>query len=302
MSRPLRIAIAGGLYHATSRGNRREKIYWDDADRQTWLDVVGKVCSRNLWRVHAWCQMSNHYHLVVETPEANLAQGMRLLNGVYTQRTNKRHKRCGHIFQGRYHAVLIERHTHLLELSRYVVLNPVRAGILRDPADWPWSSYAAMLGNATAPSWFLTQWLLAQFGTAQSEAVQRYKNFVLAGINTSPLCVPELLPSAAGTSEFVVAALALGRKSADGTDLTEVPRAYRRPPTPTLPELQARYTNRDAAIAQAYATGGYSMREIGLYFGLHRTTVAKTVRSFESQRVTEMAAVSQVETDRQVST
>jgi REP element-mobilizing transposase RayT len=100
MSRPLRIELAGGLYHVTSRGDRREAIYRDDQDRTNWLDVLGEVCSRFNWRCHAWCGMTNHYHFVVETPDANLSKGMRQLNGVYTQMTNRRHGLVGHLFQG----------------------------------------------------------------------------------------------------------------------------------------------------------------------------------------------------------
>lgn len=100
MARPLRIELAGGLYHVTSRGDRREDIYFSDADRQWWLNILGEACQHFNWRCHAWCQMSNHYHLVVETPEANLARGMRQLNGVYTQYTNRTHQRVGHVFKG----------------------------------------------------------------------------------------------------------------------------------------------------------------------------------------------------------
>ena len=130
MARPLRLELAGGLYHVTSRGDGREDIYLSDADRETWLSVLGHVCARFNWRCHAWCQMSNHYHLVIETPEANLAKGMRQLNGVYTQRFNRTHGRVGHVFQGRYKAILVERDSYLLELVRYVVLSPLRAGMI----------------------------------------------------------------------------------------------------------------------------------------------------------------------------
>jgi len=140
MARPLRIELAGGIYHVTSRGDRREDIFLDEGDRLAWLDVFGAVCNRFNWVCHAWCQMTNHYHLVVETVEGNLSQGMRQLNGVYTQTFNRTHRRVGHVFQGRYRAVVVEKDAYLLELMRYVVLNPVRAGIVSDAADWPWSS------------------------------------------------------------------------------------------------------------------------------------------------------------------
>ena len=161
MSRPLRIELAGGLYHATSRGDRREAIYRDDQDRTDWLAVLGEVCSRFNWRCHAWCEMTNHYHCVVETPDANLSKGMRQLNGVYTQRVNRRHGLVGHLFQGRFKAIPVERDAYLVELARYVVLNPVRAAMVAEAADWPWSSYRAMVGEAPIPRWLATDGLLA---------------------------------------------------------------------------------------------------------------------------------------------
>jgi REP element-mobilizing transposase RayT len=135
MARPLRIELSGGLYHVTSRGDRREDIYFETADRHAWLDLLGVVCKRFNWVCHAYCQMTNHYHLVVETPEGNLSQGMRHLNGVYSQYINRTYARVGHVFQGRYHAVLVEKDSYLLELARYVVLNPVRARMVKDVAD-----------------------------------------------------------------------------------------------------------------------------------------------------------------------
>jgi len=152
MSRPLRIELAGGLYHVTSRGDRREAIYRDEQDRTDWLAVLGSVCARFHWRCHVYCEMTNHYHCVVETPDANLSKGMRQLNGVYTQSINRRHRLVGHLFQGRFKAILVERDAYLLELARYVVLNPVRAAMVSQAGDWPWSSYRAMVGQEPAPA------------------------------------------------------------------------------------------------------------------------------------------------------
>jgi REP-associated tyrosine transposase len=153
MARPLRLEFAGALYHVTSRGDGREDIYRADADRRGFLDVLGEVQGRFHWTVHAYCLMSNHYHLLIETPDANLAKGMRQLNGVYTQRFNRSHDRGGHVFQGRYKAILVQKEAYLLELARYVVLNPVRARMARTPGEYPWSSYRAMIGAAVAPEW-----------------------------------------------------------------------------------------------------------------------------------------------------
>ena len=123
------------MYHVTSRGDRREDIFLNDDDRREWMAVLALVCDRFNWVVHAYCQMTNHYHLLVETVEGNLSAGMRQLNGLYTQRFNRRHGMVGHLFQGRYKAILVQKEAHLLELSRYVVLNPVWTGIVQSPED-----------------------------------------------------------------------------------------------------------------------------------------------------------------------
>lgn len=128
MASPLRIEFAGALYHVTSRGNAWEAIYLDREDRELYQSVLGEICDLFNWTIHSWCQMTNHYHILVETPDANLSKGMRYLNGVYTQRFNRKHSRVGHVFQGRYKAILVEKDHYLLELARYIVLNPVRAG------------------------------------------------------------------------------------------------------------------------------------------------------------------------------
>ncbi len=174
MARPVRIEFPGALYHVTSRGNRREVIYEEDADRELFLEILGQVIAGWNWICHAYCLMSNHYHLVIETPDGHLSKGMRQLNGVYTQTSNRRHQRMGHLFQGRYKAILVDAETYLLELSRYVVLNPVRAGMVEYPGQWCWSSYPAMLGETSVPAWLATDGLLVQFGKDRSKAIQRY--------------------------------------------------------------------------------------------------------------------------------
>jgi len=172
MARPLRLELCGGLYHVTSRGDGREDIYLSDEDRETWLAVFGQVCERFNWVCHAWCQMTNHYHILIETPEANLAQGMRQLNGVYTQRFNRAHERVGHVFQGRYKAILVERDSYLLELARYVVLNALRAKMVKRLEAWPWSSYTATCGQVNIPC-LATDRL--DTGAVRAAALQRHR-------------------------------------------------------------------------------------------------------------------------------
>lgn len=170
MARPLRLEFSGALYHVMARGNRRAPIYLDDTDFTQFLTGLGKVCERYNWLTHAYCLMHNHYHLLIETPDGNLSRGMRQLNGVYSQRFNRRHGTSGHLFQGRYKAILVQKGSYLLELSRYIVLNPVRARIAPAVQDWRWSSYLETVGRVEPPEWLETDWLLAQFKMLECEA------------------------------------------------------------------------------------------------------------------------------------
>jgi len=177
MARPLRLEFAGALYHLTTRGNARQKIFLDEEDRQRFLEFLGKEVEQQGWLLYAYCLMDNHYHLLIETPEPNLVAGMRRLNGVYTQAFNRRHRRIGHLLQGRYKSILVDKDAYLLELCRYIVLNPVRAKAVKQPAQWPWSSYAATAGRASAPPWLALKAVQALFASRAA-----YERFVAQGL------------------------------------------------------------------------------------------------------------------------
>ena len=183
MSRPLRIEFAGALYHVTSRGDRQEDIYQSNDDREVFLNIMSDVCERYNWVIHAYCLMSNHYHLLVETPDQNLSKGMRQLNGVYTQAFNRNNKRVGHVFQGRYKAILVQKESYLLELARYIVLNPVRARMVRFVKEWPWSSYRATIGETEPVNGLVVDWILSSFSENKLKAIERYREFVSQGRN-----------------------------------------------------------------------------------------------------------------------
>src|SRR4030065_1390287 len=170
MSRPLRTECAHGLSRVASRGDGREDIYLTDADRELFLSVLAETHERFNWVIHAYCLIDNHYHLLVQTPEGNLSQGMRQLNGVYTQRFNRKHGRVGHVFQGRYKAIIVQKESYLLELARYIVLNPVRAHMVRAARDWPSSRYRATSDQADSPPWLTTTSILSAFGQRRALA------------------------------------------------------------------------------------------------------------------------------------
>ena len=234
-----------------------------------------EVVERFNWVCHAYCLMENHYHLVIETPEGNLSKGMRHLNGVFTQATNRRHGRTGHLFQGRFKGILVDKDSHLLELTRYVVLNPVRAGIVDNPGDWVWSSYRAMVGEAMVPSWLLTEWLLMQLGSRRTESRLRYRQFVAEGAGKESVWSNLRQQIYLGNEEFVGR---MQKKARVHGDELSIPKTQRRAPAQSLSEIAEGHRDRDAAIVFAYATGAFSYREIAEYFGIHLATVGRVVR------------------------
>jgi REP element-mobilizing transposase RayT len=277
MTRPLRLEFPGALYHVTSRGDRRNPIYRDDGDRRAWLKVLGLVCERHHFVIHSFCQMTNHYHLLIETAEANLSQGMRQLNGVYTQHFNWRHSLVGHLFQGRYKAILVQKESYLLELSRYIILNPIRAKMVSSLDDWKWSSHRYFVGQESPPSWLDRDSLLGQFGNTHTTAVSAYRAFVLAGVNeASPLAATrhQLL---LGDDAFVSEHQQLQRSD----ELAENVREERRAVTLPLAEYQARYADRDEAMARAYLSTAFTMPKIASAFGVSTKTVSRAVAVFE---------------------
>jgi REP element-mobilizing transposase RayT len=163
------------------RGDGGDAIYLSDIDRRIYLNTLEEACARNCWACYAYCLMNNHYHLLIETPLPNLATGMRHLNGVYTQRFNKRHDRRGHVFQGRYHAVLVDKDEYFLEVARYIVLNPVRAQLVSHPEQWIWSSYNATVGAGVPPWWLHSDNLLSVFSNSRPIATEQYRRFVAQG-------------------------------------------------------------------------------------------------------------------------
>jgi putative transposase len=188
MVRPLRVQFEGALYHVTARGNEKKTIFRDERDRWKFLSVLEDVVEEYEIVIHAWVLMNNHYHLLIETPLGNLSSAMRQLNGVYTLTFNKRHKRVGHLFQGRFKALVVEGDQYLLELSRYIVLNPVKAKFVESPEQWKWSSYRSTVGLCDRERWLTTDWIVAQFGKDVKSARARYKKYVLEGscVSASP--------------------------------------------------------------------------------------------------------------------
>ncbi len=277
MARPLRIEYEEAVYHATSRGNARDKIFSDDHDKENFLKTLDSVVKRYNWFCHAYCLMDNHYHLLIETPDGNLSMGMRQLNGVYTQAYNRRHKRPGHIFQGRYKAILIQKENYLLELCRYVALNPVRAKMVKKPEDWKWSSYSTTAGLRKTPEYLTIDWILGQFGSKRKATQKRYKKFVMEGISKESPWREVQGQIILGGEEFVEKFKDL---LADKDKIKEIPRHQRYIGRPSLSDIfkqEKTKDERNRSIWTAHLKFGYTLKEIADCLGIHYTTVSKVL-------------------------
>ena len=283
MARPLRIEYDGAVYHVTSRGNERKNIFKDDEDRLLFLDTLRRVNEKYNWLCHAYCLMNNHYHLVIETPDGNLSKGMRQLNGVYTQSYNKIHDRVGHVFQGRYKAILVSKESHLLETCRYVVLNPVRAKAVRNPGEWKWSSYRATAGFEKPHPCLNTDWILGQFALKKETANKKYREFVKAGIGEGTLWTSVKGQIILGKDDFIEKFIDHVRKH---EEIKEIPRSQRYVDRPKLSELfkgenMKDKRKRDKKIREAVKRYGYSQNEIAEHLGMHYSTISRLMKDGE---------------------
>lgn len=270
MARPLRVQFAGALYHVTARGNARQDIFCDDIDRGRFLDTLWSTCELLDWDVWAYCLMGNHYHVLLQTLTPTLSRGMRNLNGLYSQWFNFRHERVGHLLQGRYHSSLVDKEAYLLEVARYILLNPVRSGLCKEPGLWPWSSYRATAEGAPAARRLVTKRLIREFGEGR-KARDRFVSYVEAGISKPDPATTERLVSCVGGERFVSSIARLS-----GSVSREVPRSERR--WKSLDQYEAETDKRNDAIRSAYSSGTYTLAEIGRHFGLHYVSVARIVR------------------------
>ncbi len=285
MARPLRVLYEGALYHVIVRGNAKQDIFLDDQDRYGFLDWLEDVVKTHNLVVHAHCLMSNHFHLLIETPDANLSTAMRDLNGNYALWFNTRHGRVGHLFQGRFKAFVIEKETYLLAVARYIVLNAVRAGLVDHPRKWKWCSYNATAGTATVPEWLHVDWLLKAFDEERKTAQKAYRRFVMDGID-APDPYDELEHDfILGSPQFVH--WIWDNHTAGSEKLKEYPREQRIVGRPRLEEI---FTDgmpkeeRDKAIAFARIRCGYLASEIARFIRLDRSVVGKISRGKYNQK------------------
>ncbi|MEA1964608.1 MAG: transposase [Candidatus Aerophobetes bacterium] len=283
MARPLRIEFPGALYHITSRGNAREPIFLNDSDKKNFLYILCSVVRRFNWLCHSYCLMNNHYHLLIETPEGNLSKGMRQLNGVYTQLFNRKHHRVGHLFQGRYKAPLVDKDDYLVSLSRYIVLNPVRAGLVENPEDWRWSSYRAMIEKDKKIPCLTVDWILSQFDRDRRKAIAKYEDFMREG-KEARFPWEALKGQIFLGNDYFVKKMEEFLKGKE--EIMEIPKQQRYVARPPLSELIntekiISKKQRDVLIFNAYTQYGYTMKQIARHLGIHYSTVSRAVRREE---------------------
>lgn len=270
MTRPLRLQFPGAIYHVMARGNARQLIFLDDDDRRRFLKMLSDVSLRLHWRLVAFCLMDNHYHCCVETRESTLARGMGDLNSMYAQSFNRRHDRCGHLFQGRYRAILVQRPSYVLEVIRYIVNNPVRSGQCDKAEAWKWSSHRAMIGAAAPLPSHDVSGALAYFREPGHRPMPAYRQFVAAD-TTKSLDELDRHPLVLGTETFAEGAL-------DRVDCQDAEVSRRQRVRRSLLAYERDAQTRDEAIRSARASGTYSLAAIGRHFGLHYSTISHICR------------------------
>ncbi|NTU93848.1 MAG: addiction module toxin RelE [Chlorobiaceae bacterium] len=277
MARALRIELPGGLYHIMSRGNAKAPIFIDDRDRIKFIDILAKTVLDHRWVCHAYCLMGNHYHLLVETPDANLSDGMHLLNGMYTQAFNHRHLRTGHVYEGRFRSNLVEKGSYLLELSRYIVLNPVRAGLTARPEEYRWSSYHATCGTVHRPGFLHTDWILEQFGNARTPAVNAYVRFVNDALSSAGLTDENLQPII-GSESFVEKMTSHLQEYSPEKDRAHPTKASGKIELKELFGMeQLNKRERNWRVYKAFAEYRYTRAEIAEATGLHFSSIARII-------------------------
>ena len=292
MARPLRIEFPGAYYHITSRGNERKAIFKNMGDRESFLSYLKLAYLRYGAVIHVFCLMNNHYHLLLETPKGNLSQIMRYINGAYSTYFNVKHKRTGHLFQGRYKAILVDADEYAGELSRYIHLNPVRAGIVDIPEKYAWSSYQYYVGKKKKPDWLAIDFIHSYFKHNILSTEENYANFVLAKIydhSDNPL--EETVGSTIlGNDKFIekITEKYLKDKKID-RDLPALRELKKIERIDLVHEaakslLEGRdVISRKAALYICHHFSGKTLKEIGNHFGISESAVSLASSRFSQQ-------------------
>ena len=280
MARPLRLQVAGEFFHILARGNARQPIFLDEVDRVVFLDTLQAVVDGWSLRCHAYCLMGNHYHLLLQPSEPNISRALRQLNGVYGQAFNRRHARVGHVFGGRFKSLLVGRDNYLVQITRYLALNPVRAGLVANPEAWTWSHHRAMAGIAPTTPFLTRDEILKHFDASNRTVAQEaYRRFVELGGGDDE----RLRTSIA--SGGILGDQALMARVSSAIDAfaaePEIPRSERlahRPPLELLFNSSSGRDGRDQGIREAYESHRYTIGQIAAHLRLGRSTISRALR------------------------
>lgn len=275
MGRALRIDIAGGLHHVTSRGNGGKNIFIDDEDRHYFIAILDRARESYCWLIHAYCLMDNHFHILLETIEPTLSRGMHFLNGNYSRCFNRRHGATGHVFKNRFNSVLVLRDEHLLALSRYIVLNPVRAGIVRSPDIYRWSSYRATIGMESKPNLLSTSLILSMFSDDPERAKACYSRFVEEGMEEEG---GDLSSSGLSAQQEETLCIDDGKAQfAQKNGGDQGSNALFRPPLLEIIKGAPNKEQRNALILKAHKEYGYTQKDISSCLGISTSLVCKII-------------------------
>ena len=309
MARQLRIEFEGAFYHVTSRGNLRERIFFDDTDRERFLEILKRTKERYGYLLHAYVLMDNHYHFLMETPRANISQTMQNTNTSYTVHINRKYSRSGHLFQGRFKGIIVDKDEYLVTLSRYIHLNPVRAGLVQKPEDYRWTSYRSYRDNSNQDELVDEEDTLSRFSERKAEAVERYREFVEGGIGGGDNPYDALEGGIIlGSKSFMKKIKGiLGLMKAD----EEIPHIKKLRATVSIdqvitscssyygkgPEelLQRRNGERSAAIYLSKQLSGKKNIEIGKYFGIKGPAVSNVIKAMEARMETDTRVKREIE-------
>jgi REP element-mobilizing transposase RayT len=282
MARQLRLEYPGAVYHISSRGNHQEHIFLDDDDRKLFLKLLKTIIERMNWICHAYCLMGNHYHLLVEIPDGILSRGMAWLNGVYTQRINRKYGLTGHLFQGRFKTKLVEDGMQFLMTARYIVRNPVEAKIVENPVQWRWSSYRATIGEITPPDFLFVDDVLSQLSSIRENAQMFFKALVQMELKGNDGHIIKLFQKVYREERNPLSSKRIGPMLDMKDSSGSLPRNQRILSRPQLQELfeGGNYGNlktRNRIIRAAFTLYAYTQSEIATFLELDRTTISKIV-------------------------
>ncbi len=291
MSRPLRIEFPGAFYHVTSRGNERKTVFQTVRDREQYLSYLESAHDRYGAVIHGYCLMGNHYHLLLETPRGNLSQALHHINGAYTTYFNVKRGRSGHLFQGRFKGILVEKDAYCKELSRYIHLNPVRAGLVKTPLEYRWSSYRYFIGKAPKPDWLTTEWVLEDFGGHSEKGFRRYREYVERrnpGGEENPL-KKVIASTYLGSQDFIkrISGEYLETRSIDKRNVPAIRTVRKGPSLGGIKEAVIKVAGKDHVLFKkicvylSHQHSGLTLDEIGSYLGMKGSAVSQLSGRFK---------------------